>query len=87
MTILKSSKDNIFEKTILINAGFNAVGQAAIAVAFSLGYSVYVTVENKEQCTLLMNKFTSVKILNSSINSYVNNNTNINNNCIICTMI
>lgn len=77
MTILKSSKDNIFENTILVNAGFNAVGQAAIAVALSLGYSVYVTVENKEQCTLLMNKFTSVNILNSSINSYVNNNTTI----------
>lgn len=87
MTILKSSKDNIFEKTILVNAGFNAVGQAAIAVALSLGYSVYVTVENKEQCTLLMNKFTSVKIFNSSINNYINDNTNINNNCIIYTMI
>jgi len=77
----------MFEKTILVNAGFNAIGQAAIAVALSLGYSVYVTVENKEQCTLLMNKFTSVKILNSSINNYVNNNTNINNNCIIYTMV
>lgn len=71
LTILKSSKDNIFENTILVNAGFNAVGQAAIAVALSLGYSVYVTVENKEQGTLLMNKFTSLS--ESRIFSYHDN--------------
>lgn len=64
MTILKLPTDNIFEKTILVNDGFNAVGQAAIAVAISLGYSVYITVENKEQCTLLKNKFPSVRTSN-----------------------
>jgi len=61
LSILKLSTDNIFEKTILVNAGFNAIGQAAIAVAISLGYTVYITVENKEQCTLLKNKFPSVR--------------------------
>lgn len=60
LTVLKIS-DEIFEKTMLVNAGFHAVGQAAIAVAISLGYSVYTTVENKEQCTLLKNKFPSVR--------------------------
>lgn len=59
LTVLKIS-DEIFEKTMLVNAGFHAVGQAAIAVAISLGYSVYTTVENKEQCTLLKNKFPSL---------------------------
>lgn len=62
MTILKLPTDNKNENTILINAGFNAVGQAAIAVAISLGYSVYITVENKEQRTLLKNKFPSVRM-------------------------
>jgi len=59
--ILKPPNHHIFDKTILVNAGFNAIGQAAIAVALSLGYCVFVTVENKEQCTLLKNKFASVK--------------------------
>jgi len=62
LTILKLPTDNKNENTILINAGFNAVGQAAIAVAISLGYSVYITVENKEQRTLLKNKFPSVRM-------------------------
>jgi len=64
LTVLKLPTDNIFEKTILVNAGFNAVGQAAIAVAISLGYSVYITVENKEHSTLLKNKFPSVRTSN-----------------------
>jgi len=61
LTVLQFSNEYIFEKTILVNAGFTAVGQAAITVAISLGYSIYITVENKEQCTLLKNKFPSVR--------------------------
>jgi len=61
LTVLNLSNGKTFEKTILVNAGFSAIGQAAIAVAISLGYSVYITVENKEQCTVLKNKFPSVR--------------------------
>uniref|UniRef100_A0A2S2P8N0 Fatty acid synthase n=1 Tax=Schizaphis graminum TaxID=13262 RepID=A0A2S2P8N0_SCHGA len=71
LSILKSSSDNIFDKTILVNAGFNAIGQATIAVALSLGYCVFVTVENKEQSALLKNKFASLS--ESRIFSYHDN--------------
>jgi len=60
LTVLRLASENIFENTILVNTGFSAVGQASIAVAISLGFSVYATVENKEQSTLLRNKFPSV---------------------------
>lgn len=55
--------DEIFTvKTILIHAGFNAVGQAAIAIALAEGFIVYVTVENKEQSRLLKKRFPLVRI-------------------------
>lgn len=51
------------DKTILVNAGFNAVGQAAIAVALAEGYVVYTTVENEEQSKLLRKRFSLVRII------------------------
>lgn len=44
-----------------MHAGFNTVGQAAIAIALALGYTVYATVENEEQSKLLMKKFPLVR--------------------------
>jgi len=63
LTVLKVS-DELSEKAILVNGGFHAIGQAIIAVAISLGYSVYTTVENKEQCALLQDKFPLVRTSN-----------------------
>jgi len=47
-----------------VHAGFNAVGQAAIAVSLAAGDTVYTTVENDEQAMLLRKKFPSVRMLN-----------------------
>lgn len=55
-------KDKLKTNTILVHAGFNPVGQAAIAIALAAGKTVYVTVENDEQAKLLINKFPSVWI-------------------------
>jgi NADPH:quinone reductase-like Zn-dependent oxidoreductase len=49
------------ENTVLVHAGFNTVGQAAIAIALAAGNTVYATVENVEQSKLLMKRFPSVR--------------------------
>lgn len=56
-----SSVGGYFDKSILVNAGLNAIGQATIAIAILSGYTIYATVENKEQSILLRNKFPSVR--------------------------
>lgn len=55
-----TSSDRLESNTILVHAGFNAVGQAAIAIALAAKLIVYVTVENNEQAEFLRNKYPSV---------------------------
>lgn len=57
---MTTSKDYVLENTVLVHAGFNAVGQAAISIALALGNTVYASVENEEQSKFLKNKFPSV---------------------------
>lgn len=52
-----------------MHAGFNAVGQAVIAVASAMGYTVYASVENEEQSRLLRKRFPSVGLLNFQLSS------------------
>lgn len=65
-TVLSTSEDKYMENTVLVHAGFNTVGQAAIAIALAVGNTVYATVENEEQAQLLMKRFPSVRIKNIS---------------------
>lgn len=48
--------------TVLVHAGLNAIGQAAIAIALHNGYDVYTTVENDEQAGLLRSRFPTVSV-------------------------
>lgn len=57
---MTTSRDLLESNTILVHAGFNAVGQAAIAIALAAKLIVYVTVENNEQAEFLRNKYPSV---------------------------
>lgn len=62
LTALTSLNDRYEENSVLVHAGINAVGQAAIAIALAAGNPVYATVENEEQAKLLRKRFPSVKI-------------------------
>jgi len=57
----------LIEKSILVNAGFNTVGQAVISIALASGFTVYATVENEEQAKLLRKKFPLVNIFLTKI--------------------
>lgn len=61
MTVLTTTYENFCENTILVHAGFNAVGQAAISIALATDYIVYTTVENEEQSKLLRKRFPLVR--------------------------
>lgn len=61
MLSVLNSIENCLEKSILVNPGYNAVGQAVISVALAAEISVYITVENEEQAKLLKKKFPSVR--------------------------
>lgn len=63
MTVLTTTNDIFSENTILVHAGFNAIGQAAIAIALAADYIVYTTVKNEEQFKLLRKRFPLVNIL------------------------
>lgn len=71
--------EKMIEKTILVNAGFNTVGQAVISISLAQGYTVYTTVENEEQAKLLKKRFPSVKMFFFFVQKY-NNKCSLNKN-------
>ncbi|VVC29213.1 Acyl transferase/acyl hydrolase/lysophospholipase,Ketoacyl-synthetase, C- [Cinara cedri] len=58
--VLTTTNDKLTLSTILIHAGFNAFGQAAIAIGLQEGYDIYTTVENADQARLLRKRFPSL---------------------------
>lgn len=69
LTVLITPEEKCIDKTILVHAGLNAVGQAAITIALAKGYTVYASVENEKQQMLLKKKFPSVRCKYININT------------------
>lgn len=83
MTVL-SSIENCVQQSILVNGGYNAVGQAVISIALADKITVYTTVENEEQAKLLKKRFPSVRnFFTQVIHEYPININNCNTNLLL----